>query len=171
MTKLTGWLSLALVVAVANVLVAGDKCTGEKCTGEKCTGAKCTGAKTECVVKCPISGHKVSKDTAIDYKGGKLYFCCPGCIAPFKENTAKYEAKANEQLVMTGQAKQVACPLTGAKVNPSTKMKVCGLDVCFCCKGCQGKVKSASAEKQCEMVFVKGFDKAFAVNKEKNKPN
>ena len=43
--------------------------------------------------------------------------------------------------------------------------------LCFCCKGCQGKVKSASAEKQCEMVFVKGFDKAFAVNKEKNKPN
>jgi hypothetical protein len=40
----------------------------------------------------------------------------------------------------------------------------------FCCKGCQGKVKSASAEKQCEMVFVKGFDKAFAVNKEKSKP-
>jgi len=29
-----------------------------------------------------------------------------------------------------------------------------------------GKVKSASADEQCQMVFVKGFDKAFALKKE-----
>jgi YHS domain-containing protein len=163
MAKVSAWLGLAVVFAAANLLFADDQTAGTKDAA----------AKTELVAKCPISGEKISKDASIDYKGGKLYFCCSGCIAPFKEKTAKYEAKANEQLVITGQFKQIACPLTGGKLNPSTKMKVCGLDVCFCCNGCRGKVKSASAEKQSEMVFVKGFEKAFAVNKEKekDKPN
>ena len=128
-------------------------------------------AKAKCVAKCPISGENISKDASVDYKGGKLYFCCTGCIEKYKENAKKYQAKANQQLVATGQAKQFACPLTGGKLNPATKLKVCGLDVCFCCMGCQGKVKKASAEKQTEMVFASGFDKAFAVPKddEKNK--
>jgi hypothetical protein len=95
-----------------------------------------------------------------------VYFCCPGCIPKFKENTGKYEAKANEQLVLSGQYKQVACPMSGGKFDPGTKTKVCGIDVCFCCEGCQGKVKNASADKQSELVFVKGFDKAFAPNKD-----
>jgi YHS domain-containing protein len=164
MAKASGWWGLAIVFAAAGLLFADDQATGTKNAA----------TKTEVVAKCPITGEKITKDAAIDYKGGKLYFCCPGCIAPFKEKTAKYEAKANEQLVITGQAKQIACPVTGAKsLNPSTKTKVCGVDVCFCCKGCQGKVKAATAEKQREMIFGKGFDKGFAVNvdKEKTKPN
>ncbi len=46
-------------------------------------------------------------------------------------------------------------------------MKVCGIDVCFCGEKCQNKVKSASADEQREMVFGKGFDKAFKVKREK----
>jgi YHS domain-containing protein len=153
---LTLVLTLALGVAGTVFAVADDKEHA----------AKCGGAKGECSLKCPISGGAISKDASVDYKGGKVYFCCPGCIPKFKADKAKYEAKANEQLVLSGQFKQVGCPLSGGKVDPDTKIKVCGIDVCFCCEGCQGKVKSAAADKQCEMVFVKGFDKAFALKKE-----
>ncbi len=148
-------LSVALAIAGAGFLVADDQ-----------EPAKCGAGKSECALKCPISGGAASKDASVAYKGGKVSFCCPGCIPKFKENTAKYQAKANEQLVLSGQFKQVGCPLSGGKVNPSTKIKVCGIDVGFCCNNCQAKVKKAAAEKQCEMVFIKGFDKAFALNKE-----
>lgn len=117
--------------------------------------------------KCPISGHPVSADAAIAYKGAKLYFCCPGCEGKFKANTEKYAAKANLQLAVTGQVVQVACPFTGGKLNPATKTKVAGVDVCFCCNNCKGKLTKAEPAKQAEMVFGKAFDKAFQVKKEK----
>lgn len=156
----------SVLVAACAALVAADQAMAQ-CGG--CAAAKSAcAAKSECTAKCPVSGDAVSKEASIDYKGGKLCFCCAGCISKFKKDTAKYQAKANEQLVITGQAKQVRCPC-GGKPDPSTKMKVCGIDVCFCGEKCQGKVKSASADKQCEMVFVKGFDKAFSVKQPKKK--
>jgi len=159
------WVLCAAFVAAGVVLaIADDKEHGAKCCDKG--DAKCC-AKSDAALKCPISGGKISKEAAADYKGGKVYFCCPGCIGKFKEEKAKYEAKANEQLVQSGQFEQIGCPLSGGKVNPETKIKICGIDVGFCCNGCQGKVKSASAEKQCETVFVKGFDKAFALKKNK----
>lgn len=160
--KLT--LGLALVVAYAG-LVSVDQAAAQ--CGAGC-GA-CSAEKGECVAKCPTCGGAVAKNASIAYKGGDVCFCCAECISKFKKDTAKYQAKANEQLVITGQAKQAQCPLAGGKLNLATKMEVCGIDVCFCCAGCQEKVKSASADKQCEMVFVKGFDKAFVVKKKEEK--
>ncbi len=127
--------------------------------------------------KCPVAGNKPAKaGTEVDYKGGKVFFCCADCVSKFKdkETQAKYEVKANEQLVATMQAKQKGCPLSGRKIDPGTKIEVDGIAVCFCCAGCQGKVKNATAEKQREMIFGKGFDKAFAVakkDKEKSEQN
>jgi YHS domain-containing protein len=119
---------------------------------------------------CPVSGKAAVKSVSADYRGGKVYFCCPGCIAPFKKNTAKYAAKANEQLVVTGQAKQVACPITGRPVNPAKSLEVGGVKVCFCCGGCQGKVKKADAAEQIDLVFgKKGFAKGFKVETESSK--
>lgn len=149
--KLTSSLVLGVVCAA---LMTASRAAGQ------CCGA--SASKSDCVAKCPVSGEAISKEASIDYKGGKVYFCCPGCAAKFKADTAKYQAKANQQLVVTGQAQQVKCPC-GGKPNPSTKTKVCGIDVCFCCEKCQEKVKGASEDQQAEMVFVKGFDKAFKV--------
>ena len=146
LTLLTG---LLLIVGFGGLLFAADK-------------DKEPATKTP-VAKCPVSGQKISKDASVDYQGGKLYFCCDGCAAKFKENTAKYQAKANLQLVVTGQAKQVGCPLSGGKLDPSTKTTVAGIDVCFCCPSCPEKVKKATPEQQVEMVFGKSFEKAFVV--------
>jgi len=106
----------------------------------------------------------------VDYKGGKVFLCCPGCTGAFKKNTAKYAAKANLQLVATGQAKQAKCPLTGGKCNPDTATDVAGVKVCFCCGGCKGKVAKAGGDEQIELLFNdKAFAKAFRVAKAKKK--
>ena len=120
-------------------------------------------------LKCPISGKKVVAASATDYKGGQIYFCCKNCPKAFSKKTAKYAAKANSQLVATGQAKQKACPITGKKINPATKIKVNSVAVSFCCNGCKGKVKKAKGDAQINLVFGdKAFDKAFKVAKKKS---
>ena len=115
--------------------------------------------------KCPIAGGKAVAGTSVDYKGGKVYFCCAGCDAEFQKDTAKYAAKANYQLFVTGQAKQVACPLGGEKVSPGLSAKVGDATVEFCCPSCKDSVDNATdLDAKIEMVFNdEAFEKGFKV--------
>lgn len=115
---------------------------------------------------CPVSGKPAVESTAVEYKGAKVYLCCPACVAPFKKDTAKFAAKANHQLVATKQAKQVKCPLTGEKLNRETAIEVGGVKVCFCCNDCKDKVTKASPEEQVQLVFHDAaFAKGFEIKK------
>jgi YHS domain-containing protein len=117
-------------------------------------------------VKCPVSGKAVKAESSVDYKGGKAYFCCDGCPTAFAKSTAKYAAKANHQLVATGQATLEKCPIAGRKLNPATKITVDGVDVCFCCNGCKGK--ATKAEDKIEFIFNDAaFGKGYKVNAKK----
>ena len=117
-------------------------------------------------IKCPVSA-KAATQNAVDYKGGKVYFCCDKCPTAF--DAKKHGTKANAQLVATGQAKQAKCPLSGAKLNPDTAITVAGAKVAFCCEKCQGKVNAAKGDEQIALVFSDAaFEKAgFAVEKKK----
>jgi len=43
---------------------------------------------------CPVmEGNKINKEYFVEYKGKKVYFCCPGCDEKFMENPEKYIAK------------------------------------------------------------------------------
>jgi YHS domain-containing protein len=42
---------------------------------------------------CPVMGAPINKDIFIEYKGKKVYFCCPGCEEKFKAEPEKYIAK------------------------------------------------------------------------------
>ncbi len=42
---------------------------------------------------CPIMGTAINKALFTEYKGKKVYFCCPGCEDKFKEEPEKYIAK------------------------------------------------------------------------------
>ena len=108
-------------------------------------------------LKCPISGKKVVAASATKYKDGEVYFCCTNCPKAFAKDTAKFAAKANHQLVASGQYKQEKCPVAGKALNPATAIKVGDTEVQFCCNGCKGKAKKASD--QVDFVFN---DKAFA---------
>lgn len=118
-------------------------------------------------VRCPVTGETVSKEASIDYMRGKLFFSDAECIARFRADRAAYEAKANAQLVITGQFKQTCCPLTGEEFLPAVRMKISGVDVRFCGANCLKKIKRLSADERTELVFVKGFEKAFAISQEK----
>jgi YHS domain-containing protein len=115
-------------------------------------------------IKCPKSGKPVKEDKTVDYKGGKIYFCCENCPKAF--DAEKDQVKANEQLVATGQFVEKVCPLSGKELDTSTAIEVDGVKVCFCCNMCKGAVSKAEGAKKAEMVFGnKAFDKAFEKKK------
>jgi YHS domain-containing protein len=118
-------------------------------------------------VACVVAAAKPAKEAnSVDYKGGKVFFCCQGCPKAFEKDTAKFATSANKQLVTTGQAKQVACPYSGKDIAEGTAVKVGGVDVSFCCNNCKGKTEKASADEAVELVFNdKAFEKGFKVGK------
>jgi YHS domain-containing protein len=118
-------------------------------------GVKCFLKKTK-----DGKGIPVKKALAVDYKGGKVYFCCGGCKNKFSKDAKCREAnahKANHQLAATGQATLKKCVFSGGKLNPATKIKVNGVTICFCCNMCKGKVLKAK-----DKVALAFSDKAFA---------
>jgi YHS domain-containing protein len=42
---------------------------------------------------CPVMGNPIDKQYFTEYKGKKVYFCCPACIEKFKAEPEKYVAK------------------------------------------------------------------------------
>jgi YHS domain-containing protein len=111
-------------------------------------------------------GRPVDPAVSIDYRGAKLYFCRHECIAKFQAEPAKYAAKANYQLAVTRQAKQVACPFTGKALNPNIpSVKVGVLDIKFCCRACQQTVAKADPETRMDLVFGDAFATGFVVAK------
>src|SRR5688572_25450885 len=112
-------------------------------------------------VKCVVAGSKDAKEAnSLEYKGGKVFFCCMNCPKAFSKDTAKFAAKANHQLVATGQAKQGACPISGQPVDDTKSVTVNGATVKFCCEICQGKAEKA--DDKVELLFS---DKAFEKGK------
>jgi hypothetical protein len=119
-------------------------------------------------IKCIVAGDKAAKaDKSVDYKDGKVYFCCGNCPKAFEKDKAKFAAKANAQLVATGQAKQGKCPISGQDVDDSKELTINGAKVKFCCDNCKGKVDKATGDDKLEMALGdKAWDKGkFKVEK------
>lgn len=117
-------------------------------------------------INCVVCGKPASAEHAADWKGGKIYLACPNCLAAFLADTKQYAVKANVQLVATGQAEQIACPITGREVQPGRTVDVDGIEVSFCCVGCQGRVARAKGDVRSYLVFSENaFAKGFKVGK------
>lgn len=140
-------LPIALLILVPLVVMAEDK------------------SKDAPSLTCPVTGKPIDKSVLIDYHGGKLYFSSADSLKKFQAGAEKYAAKANLQLVLTGQAKQTACPLMGKPIVPDKSVMVAGVKVECCCSICQKKISKANPKEQLEMVFGKGFDKGYTVKK------
>ncbi len=112
-------------------------------------------------VKCIVAAKPAVAGQSADYKDGKVYFYCGNCAGKYAAAPEKFAAKANMQLVATGQYEQKTCPFSGGELNAATKIKVGDAEVSFCCDQCKGKVQAAEADKQVDMVFAeKPFEKA-----------
>jgi hypothetical protein len=114
-------------------------------------------------LKCPVSGKPVDETKTVEFSGGKVAFCCGNCPKAFNANPEKFAAKANLQLVQSGQLKQVKCPLTGRPCAADKSVEVEGVAVGVCCNGCLGKAKKASGDELITLLFTdisKGFKPA-----------
>lgn len=149
MKKLLAKLAVAAFAFVAVFAIAADDAKAPK-------------------LNCPVSGKPADKANAVAYKGGEVYFCCQNCPKAFSADPTKFAVKANHQLAASGQAKQVACPFTGGKLNPEKKADVAGVSVNFCCGNCEAKAKAAKEDELLAKAFSDAaFDKAFKVGEEK----
>ena len=117
-------------------------------------------------VKCIVNSKAAAKaDKSVDYKDGKIFFCCDNCPKAYAKDPAKFATQANLQLVATGQATQEKCPFSGQDLNPDTKIKVGGVEVAFCCEKCLAKAQDAK-DGAVDLIFNdKAFDKGFKVAK------
>lgn len=115
-------------------------------------------------VKCVIAPKAANATKSADYKDGKVYFCCGGCLGKFNADAKKFATKANHQLVATKQYEQKKCPISGGPIKAETALTVAGTKVAFCCPSCKGKVESAKDDAaKMKIVFSeKAFKKAFA---------
>lgn len=151
---------LALGASVCLVISSLFAAEGPKLDGPKLDG-----------VKCLINGDDdVDPKISLNFNGGKIYFCCEECQKSFKDEKdkvkkEKYAAKANQQLLTSGQAKQVKCPLEGKAHKDTITAEVAGSKVAFCCEMCRDKVAKAKDAEQVELVFgTKPFAKGFVVS-------
>lgn len=105
------------------------------------------------------------KSPALEYKGGKIYFCCSGCIDQFKKAPEKFAANANHQLVVSYQARQVHCPLCGGELTSAKKVDIGGLKVHVCGTECVKQLEKASPSERLQLVFGDAaFAKGFKMN-------
>lgn len=145
---------LTLCLAAMCSLVAAAYAADVKLEGVKCIVAPKNDAKSE---------------RSLDYRDGKIYFCCDQCPKAYEKDKAKFSTKANHQLVQTAQAKQGKCPFSGKDLDKSTEITIAGAKVQFCCGMCKAEAEKLKGDEQIEKVFAdKAFDKAeFKVEKKK----
>ena len=54
-----------------------------------------TGGKPQ--THCPVMGGEINKEVYVDYKGQRVYFCCPGCEGTFLKEPEKYLEKMRSE--------------------------------------------------------------------------
>ena len=57
-------------------------------------------AKENTQVNCPVMGNPINKKVYTDYKGKRVYFCCPACIETFNKDPEKQIKKLQEEGVV-----------------------------------------------------------------------
>ena len=76
-------------------LTALTVANGCKKKSEPATSAE-TEQKTQAVIEqtiCPVMEAPINKELYTEYKGKKVYFCCPGCKGKFEQAPEQYLSK------------------------------------------------------------------------------
>lgn len=135
-------LAAMMICGLVGLRLVGDDAKKDAAKDEK---------KFEC--KCVVSGAPAKEASSVEHHGKKVYFCCDNCPKAFAKDPGKFSVKVHEQWVKTGEIVQVACPLTGAKINPEATLEVGANKVSFCCMNCLGKAKAAEGDAQTKLVY------------------
>jgi YHS domain-containing protein len=46
---------------------------------------------------CPVMGGPINRSVYTDYKGKRIYFCCPACIDTFNKDAEKFMKQMSDQ--------------------------------------------------------------------------
>ena len=79
---------LLVILCIASAKVLACACCG--CGKKPAAKAKIAEPAGKEQTVCPIMGGKIDKKVFTDHDGKRVFFCCPGCIAKFKKDAAKY---------------------------------------------------------------------------------
>ena len=85
-----------LIAVLTTVLVAGlFMLAGCKKKSEPTAPAETKQVVSEAIEQktCPVMGGAINKELYTEYKGKKVYFCCPGCKEKFEKEPDKYIPK------------------------------------------------------------------------------
>ena len=99
---------------------------------------------------CPVMvGNPIDPDSYIDFKGVRVYFCCPGCDKKFLASPETYidnlPAAIRERIRAAGAApspadeQQQLCPVLGNPIAKDVYLDYLGVRVYFCCPPCKPK--------------------------------
>ena len=97
---------------------------------------KALSARDRIQVACPVTGEPPNPKIAIEHGGGRVSFCCKGCLGKFQSDPSKYKsALANSYTYQT------VCPVMGEAINPKVFATISDhRKVFLCCKRCTGKL-------------------------------
>ncbi len=102
---------------------------------------------------CPVSAEPCDPKVSLDFHGGRVWFCCKKCKQAFESDPTRYTPLAHQQMVLTRQFVQRACPLDGAAVAARTKLDVGGVEVGFCSDACRTRINQAAVDDQTRLIF------------------
>ena len=93
--KIVSFGLIAAVLLVALVTLYGCKKSepAQTTPAEMVEAAKAVVAEAIEQKTCPIMGGAIDKKCFTEYKGQKVYFCCPACKPKFEADPEKYIAK------------------------------------------------------------------------------
>lgn len=102
---------------------------------------------------CPVSAEPCDPKVSLDFHGGRVWFCCNTCKQAFEADPSPHTPLAHQQMVLTRQFVQRACPLDGAGVAAGTKLDLGGVEVGFCSDACRTRINQAAIDDQTRLVF------------------
>ena len=70
---------------------------------------------------CPVMGGKIDRKYYVDTEEGRIYLCCPGCIASVKKDPAKYIEKLKEEGVQLEKVSEKTDPKNNKEQKKETK--------------------------------------------------
>jgi YHS domain-containing protein len=86
---------ITALMLVALLSTAAFWLTGCKKKSQPAAQEEMTSQSTETIEQttCPVMGNAINKDIYVEYKGKKVYFCCPDCKEKFNQDPENYISK------------------------------------------------------------------------------
>ena len=87
--------NLVMLLCVSTLMLTMFSLAGCKKKSEPAAPAETKQVVSEAIEQttCPVMGGAINKELYAEYKGKKVYFCCPGCEPEFLKNPEKYMDK------------------------------------------------------------------------------